>query len=118
MNLKAFGNKLRELRKNAGLTNDVVAKSAGIACAILSKIETGKYVAPLPQFQKILKTLGCIEAETEMLEHSATLCGRVEISTDEQPPAVISLIVALYQRVESNSLDEATAKKMHKLLVA
>ena len=118
MTLKALQAKLRELRHAAGMKLADLAIQAGLHITYLSRAETGQLVLEAHMLQKILRALGCGESETAMLEEVARLRGAVEISTQDQPPGVIALLVTLLQRIDMGSLDEATAKKMHKLLVA
>lgn len=118
MTLKLIGAKLRELRKKAGLRIMDVASAVPMSPTYVCRAEKGTLVLEVPVFQKVLETLGCADSELKMLEQVANISGRVEILTEDQTPEVLALIIALRQRVEAHTLDEATAKKMHKLLAA
>lgn len=53
-----FGNKLRELRKAKGYTQQALAEKAGIDEKHLSRIENGKYFPTFTTLNKLLNALG------------------------------------------------------------
>ena len=53
-----FGNKLRELRKAKGYTQQALAEKAGIDEKHLSRVENGKYFPTYTTLNKLLNALG------------------------------------------------------------
>ena len=53
-----FGNRLRELRKSKGYTQQILAEKANIDEKHLSRIENGKYFPTYTTLNKILTVLG------------------------------------------------------------
>lgn len=56
--LKNFGQKLRKLRKEKGLTLVEVSQKTGVAQATLSRIETGTMIGTVESHEKIAEVLG------------------------------------------------------------
>jgi transcriptional regulator with XRE-family HTH domain len=63
-NLKAFGKHLADLRRERGLTQEVLAERAGIAAHSVAYIEQGRrFPKHLTTFHKLAKALGVPTAE-------------------------------------------------------
>jgi transcriptional regulator with XRE-family HTH domain len=58
MSLNCFGNRLRELRNNADLTQTQLAERAGIARSFVAKMEAGQHIPSWDTVQAIAKALG------------------------------------------------------------
>ena len=56
--LKNLGSRIRQLRKDKGLTLVEVAEKTGVAQATLSRIETGTMIGTLESHEKIAEVLG------------------------------------------------------------
>ena len=56
-NKKLLGKRIKELRKNAGLTQEKLAELIGIETSSLSGIESGRHFPSLLTAEKIAKTL-------------------------------------------------------------
>ncbi|MCW8137283.1 MAG: helix-turn-helix transcriptional regulator [Planctomycetota bacterium] len=86
------GERIRELRKGAGLTQAQLAKAAGIPAAKLSEVERGKAELDQDQLGQIASYLGVITLDVAeagrplptVLEHPAA--GRGEPEAEEPPP--------------------------------
>jgi HTH-type transcriptional regulator, competence development regulator len=73
-----FGSRLRELRKQAGMSQRDVAKKAGIDFTYLSKIESGS-LAP-PREDKIINIAVILNADKDEL---ITLAGKIPSDLSE-----------------------------------
>lgn len=56
-NKKLLGKRIKELRKNQGLTQEVLAELIDIETTSLSGIESGRHFPSLPTLEKIAKVL-------------------------------------------------------------
>ncbi len=61
--LKNLGQRIRQLRKEKGLTLVEIAKKTGVAQATLSRIETGTMIGTVECHEKVAETLGVGLAE-------------------------------------------------------
>ena len=59
-NKKLLGKRIKELRKNAGYTQERLAELINIETSSLSGIESGRHFPSLPTIEKIANTL-CVE---------------------------------------------------------
>jgi transcriptional regulator with XRE-family HTH domain len=50
--------RLKRLRERAGLTQEAVAKRAGVSRAYLARLEMGRHDPPLSRLRKLAKALG------------------------------------------------------------
>ena len=55
---KIIGENIRRLRKEHGMTQDLLAKAIGISVATLSSYETGKTASPVAVLRKMALTFG------------------------------------------------------------
>lgn len=75
--LKNLGNRIREIRKEKGMTLVEIARRTGVAQATLSRIETGVMIGTLESHEKIAEVLGVgladlyagLDARLERIEH-------------------------------------------------
>ena len=58
-----IGKRLKEVRKNKGLTQDQLSEKMGVSIAYLSKVETGKIHINLERLSQICNILGITEGE-------------------------------------------------------
>ncbi len=63
-----LGQRIRELRKSKGLTQERLAELVGIGPANISYIETGKFAPSIENFEKIAQALGVQPVELYMFE--------------------------------------------------
>ena len=56
-NLKLFGKRIKELRKNKKLTQEQLGELVGIDFKQIGNIETGTYFTTMPTLEKIAKAL-------------------------------------------------------------
>ena len=50
---------IREARKNAGVTQDELAREVGVTQGAVTQWETGRAAPSLPMFIKVAQALGC-----------------------------------------------------------
>jgi transcriptional regulator with XRE-family HTH domain len=50
--------RLRQIREGKGMTQDTLAKKAGVSRAYLSRLEMGRHDPPLSRLRKLAKALG------------------------------------------------------------
>lgn len=60
---RAFGNKLRQARKTAGLTQEVLADRVGLSRPSITNIELGKQQLPLHMIEAFASVLGMKSCE-------------------------------------------------------
>lgn len=58
MSPEQFGMRLKALREQKGMTQEALAKKAGVSRAYLSRLEMGLHDPPLSRLQKLAKGLG------------------------------------------------------------
>lgn len=63
MSPKQFAMRLKSLREQQGLTQEVLAKKAGISRAYLARLEMGRHDPHLSRLRKLAKALGVSAAE-------------------------------------------------------
>lgn len=56
---KKIGQRIRAIRKNAGLTQEALAEKVGVTGKFIGEIERGDNFASFPTFEAIASTLGC-----------------------------------------------------------
>ena len=77
-----FGVRLKEIRQRAGLSQEDVARAAGVTLGAVSKIETGKVGPTWATATAIAKALGVSVAAFEVTDTPP-----VEVSAPEKPAA-------------------------------
>ena len=68
-NKELIGKRIKELRKQKGMTQEVLAESLKIEPRQLSKLETGKHYPSFETILRILKTFDITFEEFIMVEH-------------------------------------------------
>jgi len=58
MSPERFAVRLRMLRKRRNMTQETLAKKAGVSRAYLSRLEMGRHDPPLSRLRKLAKALG------------------------------------------------------------
>lgn len=58
MSPRQFAMKLKKLREGKGLTQEVLAKKAGISRAYLARLEMGRHDPHLSRLRKLARVLG------------------------------------------------------------
>lgn len=58
MSAERFPMRLRQIRERSGLTQEALAKKAGVSRAYLSRLEMGRHDPPLSRLRKLAKALG------------------------------------------------------------
>jgi transcriptional regulator with XRE-family HTH domain len=103
-----FGEKLRDLRAERGITQKDMAKAIGVSAAYLSALEHGHRGQPTwDKLQRIIQYFNIIWDEAEELQRLAMISHpRVTIDTAGLPPAATELANLLATRIAD--LDEAT----------
>jgi XRE family transcriptional regulator, regulator of sulfur utilization len=57
MSPERFAVRLKELRESRGMTQEQLAKKAGVSRAYLSRLEMGRHDPPLSRLRKLAKAL-------------------------------------------------------------
>jgi transcriptional regulator with XRE-family HTH domain len=57
MSPQQFAMRLRQTRERRGMTQDALAKKAGVSRAYLSRLEMGRHDPPLSRLRKLAKAL-------------------------------------------------------------
>lgn len=109
-----FGERLRVLRAERGVTLKDLAESLGVSQAYLSALETGRRTRPTPaRVDQICAYFGIIWDEAEALKDLARLSQpRVTIDTTGLSPEATELANRLAQRIRR--LDLETVREMLK----
>jgi transcriptional regulator with XRE-family HTH domain len=63
MSPKRFAVRLRQIRESRGMTQETLAKKAGVSRAYLSRLEMGRHDPPLSRLRKFAKALNVGVAE-------------------------------------------------------
>ena len=63
MSSRQFAMRLRQIREAHGMTQETLAKKAGVTRAYLSRLEMGRHDPPLSRLRKLAKALGVSVAE-------------------------------------------------------
>jgi transcriptional regulator with XRE-family HTH domain len=58
MTPQRFAMRLRQIRERRGITQETLAKKAGVSRAYLSRLEMGRHDPPLSRLRKLAKALG------------------------------------------------------------
>jgi transcriptional regulator with XRE-family HTH domain len=71
-----FGERLRELRQKAGMSQEAVAQASGLTKAYISNMETGIKVPSLTTVLRLAVSLGCrVTALTSVFDKVEDLAG-------------------------------------------
>ena len=107
-----LGQKIRELRRQKGVSQKDMAAALGVSAAYLSALEHGRRGVPTWAFtQKIIGYFNIIWDDAEEVQRLAeTSHPRVVIDTSGLPPAATELANLLAERI--GELDEPTIRSM------
>ena len=111
-----FGAKLRELRKERGVTLVELADALGVSQAYLSALETGRRSKPTPaRVDQICAYFGIIWDEAEALKDLAKVSRpRVTIDTTGLGPEATEMVNRLAQRIRR--LDHEKIEEISRLI--
>ena len=103
-----FGQKVRDLRRQKGVSQKEMASALGVSAAYLSALEHGRRGVPTWAFtQKIIGYFNIIWDDAEEVQRLAeTSHPRVVIDTSGLPPAATELANLLAERIGELSEDE------------
>ncbi|HHW43810.1 MAG TPA: helix-turn-helix domain-containing protein [Desulfotomaculum sp.] len=93
-----IGKRIKSLRKSAGLSQNALAKKAGVPQSVISEVESGKYTPKIEFLQSICATLGLTLAEFFSEETSSLspdlrqLLEEAESLTPEQRQKLVEFI--------------------------
>ncbi len=89
MNIKKLlGKRIKEIRKNKGLTQDELAEKIGIESTSISNIENGKYYPTADNLEKIMNALNITPQNLFVIEHNQdddVLLNEINIILKENP---------------------------------
>jgi transcriptional regulator with XRE-family HTH domain len=110
-----FGQKIRDLRRERGLSQKDMAEAIGVSAAYLSALEHGKRGAPTwPMIQKIIGYFNIIWDDAEELTRLAeTSHPRVTIDTSSLSPRateLANLLAANIGRLDERKIDRLIAE--------
>jgi transcriptional regulator with XRE-family HTH domain len=113
-----FGEKLRDLRAERGISQKDMAEAIGVSAAYLSALEHGKRGQPTwDKLQRIIQYFNIIWDEAEELQRLAMISDpRVTIDTGGLSPAATELANLLAMRIRE--IDADTANDMIRQLKA
>jgi transcriptional regulator with XRE-family HTH domain len=113
-----FGEKLRDLRAERGISQKDMAEAIGVSAAYLSALEHGKRGQPTwDKLQRIIQYFNIIWDEAEELQRLAMISDpRVIIDTGGLSPAATELANLLAMRIRE--IDAHTANDMIRQLKA
>jgi transcriptional regulator with XRE-family HTH domain len=113
-----FGEKLRDLRAERGISQKDMAKAIGVSAAYLSALEHGKRGQPTwDKLQRIIQYFNIIWDDAEELQRLATISDpRITIDTGGLSPAATELANLLAIRI--GEIDSDTANSMIRQLKA
>lgn len=111
-----FGEKLRDLRAERGVSQKDMAKAIGVSAAYLSALEHGRRGQPTwDKLQRIIQYFNIIWDEAEELQRLAMISHpRVTIDTGGLPPAATELANLLAARIDE--IDAETARMLIRTL--
>lgn len=111
-----FGELLRALRRERGVSQKEMAKALGVSAAYLSALEHGQRGAPSFAFrQNVIAWANVIWDEAEALERTAQLSNpRIVIDTTRSNARATLLANLLAERIEE--LDDALLEKLIAIL--
>ena len=104
-----FGEKLRDLRAERGISQKDMAKSIGVSAAYLSALEHGKRGQPTwDKLQRIIQYFNIIWDEAEELQRLAMISDpRITIDTGGLSPVVTELANLLAAKIREIDTDMA-----------
>jgi transcriptional regulator with XRE-family HTH domain len=104
-----FGEKLRDLRAERGISQKDMAKAIGVSAAYLSALEHGKRGQPTwDKLQRIIQYFNIIWDEAEELQRLAMISDpRITIDTGGLSPAVTELANLLAAKIREIDTDMA-----------
>lgn len=107
-----FGEKIRALRRERGVSQKEMAAAVGVSAAYLSALEHGRRGAPTwTLIQKIIGYFNVIWDDAEELERLADASHpRVKLDTSGLPPAATELANLLAENIDR--LDEASLRRI------
>jgi transcriptional regulator with XRE-family HTH domain len=107
-----FGEKLRDLRAERGISQKEMAKAIGVSAAYLSALEHGKRGQPTwDKLQRIIQYFNIIWDEAEELQRLAMISDpRITIDTAGLSPAATELANLLAARIDE--IDAEMAKSL------
>lgn len=112
-----FGNELRRLRRTADLTLADLAGEIGCSVVHLSEIERGRKNPPRSsKIRALVERIGCPEEFPRMMLLAVRSRKSIEINVGDKNDDVTNMLLALARRCDDGSLDDATAKKINKIL--
>ena len=97
INFKAIGNRIKQLRKSACMTQETLAEKLNISSEHMSRIETGTCRASVALIEKAAIIFGTSEAYImfgikEDNIYDKQLCEKINLLSDEKRETVINLI--------------------------
>jgi transcriptional regulator with XRE-family HTH domain len=112
-----FGEELRRLRREAGLSLADLADAIGSSIAYVSDMERGKKNPPgAIKLRRLLGRLGREELYDHMLHLAYRSRRSVEFAMEDTSEDVADMLIALKRQDDEGGLDEKTAKLIRKLL--
>jgi transcriptional regulator with XRE-family HTH domain len=104
-----FGEKLRDLRAERGISQKEMAKAIGVSAAYLSALEHGKRGQPTwDKLQRIIQYFNIIWDEAEELQRLAMISDpRITIDTAGLSPAATELANLLAARIDEIDVEMA-----------
>ncbi len=92
MNIKKLlGKRIKEIRRNKGLTQDELAEKIGIESGSISNIENGKYYPTADNLEKIIKALNISPQNLFVIEHNQdndVLLNEINLILEENPDKI------------------------------
>jgi len=103
-----FGERLRELRRERGISQKKMAEDIGVSAAYLSALEHGRRSPPTwPMVQKIIGYFNIIWDEADELQQLAALSHpRVTVDTAGMPQKATALANLLAHNIQNLTTDE------------
>ena len=97
---KQLGQRIKELRKLKGLTQEQLAEIVGIGTSNISYIETGKFAPSIENFERIVEALGVEPYELYMFSSKSTSEMRKEIvNALEKDDKLLKIIYKFYKSI-------------------
>ena len=101
-----FGEYLRRLRLEAGLSQDALAERAGISADAVASLERGRRRTPRPvTARRLIDALGLPDAERALLEHAAGLTAGAKpggwVPVASRPPAPAGALIGRERELAS-----------------
>ena len=116
--LHRFGDRLKSLRMEMGLTQRDLAALSGLNASVISNLENGKHLGPSPStVLRICRAIGA-SAETTNLLATYAKVDRVERTVQEQlPQKTVLLSVALDASIQLDESEQfALAEQLQKFI--